>query len=173
MYYVELLLVAVLASLLQPLWPVLWAKVKPLAARAVGAVPSKWQMVAAAYVVGLLMGGVLANGLPSINLPSWNVPSILAPSKVTAATYVYEKDAGTPPPGVLAGLSTLNAQGIIATTFEEDTTDGTGETPAQYKLAKEEATKAGLPALVIQAGDKVIRVIKAPATDSHVLEAIK
>jgi hypothetical protein len=61
---------------------------------------------------------------------------------------------------------------IMATAFEEDTKDATGETPHQYKPALIAAQAAGLPALVVQAGDKVLKVVKAPKTDTEVLEAV-
>ena len=127
--------------------------------------------------VGLLAGvtGVWGAGhLSSIRWPE-DKPLVVQPQptlKPTTATYVYEKDHGTPPSPVAAGLDKLNRQGILATAFEEDTKDGNGNTPSQYVIALTEATKAGLPALVVQAGDKVMRVVKAPASEQQVLEAI-
>lgn len=135
-----------------------------------------WKGFAVTLVVGIAIGMVFSGGvrLPSFTLPSLpNFPSIVAPTQPTAVTYVYEKDAGGIPSGVASGISKLNAQGILATTFEEDTTDGSGETPEQYKAAKEAATKAGLPALVVQAGNVATKVVKGPTTEQHVLEAAK
>jgi hypothetical protein len=51
--------------------------------------------------------------------------------------------------------------------------DGDGEVPDQYAAAIEAARKAGLPALVIMAGGKVLRVVKAPTTAEQVTEAVK
>jgi hypothetical protein len=92
--------------------------------------------------------------------------------KVDRVTYVYEKDDGMPPPGVAAGLNKLNRQNITATVFEEDTTDGTGQTPEQYKTALEAAKKNGLPALVVQSGNVVKSAVKV-TTEQQVLEAVK
>lgn len=110
--------------------------------------------------------------LPS--LPDWiRLPSIVAPEQVTAATYVYEKDNGGVPSAVHAALAELNSKGLRATTFEEDTTDGSGEVPSQYRVALAAAREAGLPALVVLAGDKVLRTVKAPKTFEQVTEAAK
>jgi hypothetical protein len=101
-------------------------------------------------------------------LPEWNV---LTPTKPTAVTYVYEKDNGSAPPPILAALDKLNRQGIFATPFEDDTLDGDGDVPDQYKVPLEAAHKEGLPSLVVTAGDKVLRVVKSPTTEEQVLEA--
>ena len=70
-------------------------------------------------------------------------------TKPTAAIYIYEKDQGGIPAAVSAALSKLNATGLRATTFEEDTVDGSGSVPEQYRVPLEAAQKAGLPALVV------------------------
>ena len=106
----------------------------------------------------LLLGG---GGLPFVS------------QKPTAATYVYEKDTTAIPNPVMAALNTLNTQGIVATIFEQDTTDASGETPEQYKVPLTAAKAAGLPSLVVTAKDKVLRVVKDPKTDAAVLEAAK
>lgn len=100
-------------------------------------------------------------------------PSIVAPARVvTSVTYVYEKDdTGSVPSGVLVGLDKLNRSGVRATAFEKDSKDGNGETPDQYKLPLQEATKAGLPALVSLAEDEVHKVIRDPKTEEQVMEA--
>lgn len=120
-------------------------------------------------LIGLLLISVAIywhfNG-PELSLPS--LPS----NKPTAAVYVYEKDQGGVPAAVLAGLNRVNREGILATVFEEDSTDGT-ETPEQYKLPLEEARKAGLPAFVVMAGDKAKKVVKAPKTADEIWEAVQ
>jgi hypothetical protein len=95
-----------------------------------------------------------------------------APAKISQVTYVYEKDDHAIPAPVQAALNKLNREkDIIATIFEQDTVDGDGEVPEQYKLALATAKKEGLPSLVVQAGPtKVVRVIKNPTTDKQVLE---
>lgn len=96
------------------------------------------------------------------------------PAKVTAATFVYEKDQHVVPPPVLAALNKLNRErGIVATVFDKDVTDGGGEVPDQYRIALDAAKKVGLPALVVMTGSIVLRVVKDPKTEQTVLEAAK
>lgn len=96
-------------------------------------------------------------------------------TKVTQVTYVYEKDETAVPREVAKALGGINAKylGVVASEFEDDTTAGGGAVPAQYRVALEAARKAGLPALVVQAGGKVLRVVKAPTTEAQVTEALK
>ena len=102
-----------------------------------------------------------------------DVPGLPSKSKVDRVTYVYEKDDTIIPRPVSLALVKLNEQGIVATEFEIDTVNGTGEVPAQYVTAKQAGKDAGLPCLVVQSGDKVVRTAKAPATEADVMEAIK
>lgn len=96
------------------------------------------------------------------------------PSTATAATYIYEKDKTVPPTPVLVALDKLNREKkIIANTFDQDTVDGTGQTPDQYKVSLPAAVAAGLPALVVMSGDVVLRVVKDPRTTEAVLEAVR
>lgn len=92
---------------------------------------------------------------------------------VTQSTYVYEKDqSGGVPPGVQFALREINAAGkIAAASIEVDVKDSTGNTPPQYKVAVESAKTAGLPALIVQAGDKVVKTVSAPETTEQVFEA--
>ena len=118
-----------------------------------------WEMALLALAAYLLFGGGSIPGLST---------------KATAATYVYEKDqTGSVPGPVLVALDKLNRdKKILATTFEDDTLDSTGETPEQYKVPLAAANAAGLPALVVTAGAKVLRTVKAPTTEAQVLEAV-
>jgi hypothetical protein len=93
-------------------------------------------------------------------------------TKADAATYVYEKDQTAIPSPVLAALDKLNRRGVRATTFDDDTVDGAGQTPDQYKAPLKAATEAGLPALVVTAGEQVLRTVKDPRTEAAVLEAV-
>lgn len=95
---------------------------------------------------------------------------LIAPAKIDRVTYVHDEKAVIPSP-VLAALAELNTKGIIATAFPEDTTDGDGETPEQYKITLPAARTSGIPSLVVQAGDKVVRTVKGPTTKQQVLEA--
>ena len=98
-----------------------------------------------------------------------NLP-IIAPTKVDRVTYVHDEKAALPS-GVLAGIAELNTKGITATNYPDDTTDGDGDVPDQYKIALPAAKAVGIPALVVQSGDKVVRTIKGPTTKAQVLEA--
>ena len=101
------------------------------------------------------------------------VPPVVV--KPTAATYVYEKSLHPLPKGVLSALTKLNVErptGFVGSVFEQNTRTGTGTVPAQYKLAVETAIAAGLPALVVQSGGTVLKVVKNPLTEAQVLEAV-
>lgn len=97
--------------------------------------------------------------------------SIVAP-QATAAVYVYEQRSGSVPPAVLAGIDQLNKRNILATTFDVDTIDGTGQVPDQYVVPLAAAKELGLPALVVLAGNAVVRSVKAPTTEADVLGAV-
>lgn len=100
------------------------------------------------------------------------LPNIVAPTKAVKATYVFEKDDTAVPPAVRDAINQLNRRGVIATTWDDDTTDGEGEIPAQYKVALEEARKAGTPLLVVESESGVIATVKNPTTAEAVLEAV-
>lgn len=103
------------------------------------------------------------------NLPSINKPSTV----VTEAVYVYEKDDGPVPSGVYTGIEKLNREkNILASLFEEDTVDGTGETPEQYKPALNAARAKSIPSLVVLSGTNVVALVEKPQTESEILEAI-
>ena len=89
--------------------------------------------------------------------------------------YVYEKDDGPVPRPVAGALMEINlneALKIEATEFESDTVDPDGDVPEQYQSALAAAKEAGLPALVVLAGDTVVKVIKNPSTMEQVMESI-
>ena len=93
--------------------------------------------------------------------------------KATAVTYVYEKDQHALPSPVLAALNKINREkGVIATVFEIDTKSGTREIPAQYRATVAAAQQVGLPVLIVQAGDKVLKSVKDPKTEASVLENV-
>jgi len=120
----------------------------------------------------LLAAGLflLAGPLPAI---PWPESVVTAPAASTAAAYVYEKDDHAIPAYVTAAVNRLNRERrIAATLLEDDTTNGDGEVPAQYRLALEAARKAGLPAMVAMAGGQVLRVTPKPASEAAVMEAV-
>jgi len=127
-----------------------------------------------APILLLLLGGFLvtqSKGGCEFKFP--DIPGILKPAKVTQVTYVWEKDTSAIPRPVASALNKLNQLGILATDFEEDTVDGDDQVPDQYKIALEAARKAGLPSLVVQSGEKVVKVLKDPKTLEEVLGVAK
>jgi hypothetical protein len=103
-------------------------------------------------------------------------PPVVDPNtKVTAVTYVYEKDQAPVPRPVQGALNKLHAAGggVVASLFEDDAVTGLGTVPKQYQVPLKAAREAGLPCLVVTAGDTVLRVLKAPTTEAEVLEAAK
>lgn len=99
---------------------------------------------------------------------------IQPPNKVDRVTFVFEKSKHPIPLEVSNALNKLNTEkGILATVFEQDSKDGDGEVPDQYKIALEAARKAGLPCLVVQSGSSVLKTVAAPKTVADVMEAIK
>jgi hypothetical protein len=100
----------------------------------------------------------------------------LLPNKirnVTAAVYVYEKDDGPVPVGVYSGIEKLNREkDILASLFEKDTVDGTGETPEQYKPALVAAKAKSIPSLVVLSRTNAVRVLEKPQTETEILEAV-
>lgn len=93
--------------------------------------------------------------------------------KPDTVTYVFEKSDSPMPSYVTTAFNKLNRSGIVATYYEKDTKDGSDETPEQYKVPLEAAQSAGMPALVVLAYDKVVRVVKEPKTEQEILEAAK
>ena len=91
---------------------------------------------------------------------------------VTGVVYVYEKDDSPVPVGVYAGIDKLNRRGILASLFEDDTVDGTGETPEQYKPALAAAKARSIPSLVVLSGTAAVNVVEKPQTEADVLEAV-
>lgn len=113
---------------------------------------------------------VVAPNVPPVVTPT--TPS--TPTSITAATYVFEKDQTAVPNGVRVALNRINREtSIVATEFEQNSFDGSDEIPDQYKAALLEAKSVGLPALVVLSGDKVVRSVKDPRTESAVMEAVK
>ena len=91
---------------------------------------------------------------------------------IDRVTYVYEKDEGAVPRPISYSLAELNKLGgIIATELEVDPETGLGGIPTQDKIAVDAAKTAGLPALVVQQGEKVVNVAKSPQTVADVAAA--
>lgn len=96
------------------------------------------------------------------------------PLKIDRVTWVWEKDSGPIPRHVASALQRINAElsGIVASDFEDDTTDGNGEVPDQFKVALTASKTAGVPVLVLQAGSMVVKAWK-PSTEAEIMEAIR
>lgn len=102
--------------------------------------------------------------------PDKPTPDDPAPTKKVSGVYIYEKDQGGVPPEVAASLNVLNAKGIMATDMEEDTVNGEGETPAQYRDALRLAREVGLPAFVVTDRLGNLRAFRNPKTQEDILE---
>lgn len=98
----------------------------------------------------------------------------VTPTRIDRVTYLYEKDESNIPKPVSFALDRLNKEykDVIATSFEDDILDGDDEVPDQYKIALAAARKTGLPCLVIQAKDTVVRVLKDPKTEAEVMNEV-
>ena len=129
-----------------------------------------WMTVLLLLVLGVMF--LNPNGCQP-GLPNQPSPS----QKATAATYIYEKDTTAVPSEVQAALGKLNVDRLedsfIASVFEQDTTDGDGDIPDQYKVPLQAAKEAGLPALVVTSGTLVLKVVKNPQTEQDVLGAVQ
>ena len=89
--------------------------------------------------------------------------------ELVRVTYVYEKDDSPVPAEIHAGINRLKREKkVLASLFEEDTTDADGDVPDQYKVALSEARTAGLPALVAEYADKSRKVLVNPKTEAQV-----
>ena len=116
---------------------------------------------------------LIAAGLLLLTLPGVEWGRVDTSGSATAAVYVYEKDDGGVPAYVTVAVNKLNRdRKIVATLLEDDTTDGDGDIPDQYRAALDAARKAGLPAVVALAGRTVIRVTPRPASEAAVMEAV-
>lgn len=134
----------------------------------------------------ILAGMILVNGQP-IYFTGDSVTSITigdtpdptphpVTTKVDRVTYVYEKDQGGVPVNVQVALAKINeGRKILASEFEDDTVDGDGDVPDQYKIALEQSKTTGIPCLVVQSGTKVVRVVKITKTTTlnEIMEAVK
>ena len=116
---------------------------------------------------------LIAAGLLLLTLPGVEWGRVDTSGSATAAVYVYEKDDGGVPAYVTVAVNKLNRERkVVATLLEDDTTDGDGDVPEQYRAALDAARKAGLPAVVALAGRTVIRVTPRPASEAAVMEAV-
>jgi hypothetical protein len=121
-----------------------------------------------------LLAGALVWQSGKLELPTllWVTP-VVSPAKVTAAPYIYEGKQTSVPPPVSSALSKLNAMDIMATAIDDDVVNAGGKIPKQYEKAIPAAREAGLPCLVVMAGDKVVKIVKGPTTEEQVLGAVK
>lgn len=101
------------------------------------------------------------------------VPPAPQPQKITRLTLVYEKSKHAIPSPVAAAFNRLNRSGVLCSVFDQDTVDGTGAIPDQYRVALEAAKREGLPCLVAQAGEVVVRTKRAPMTEAEIDEAVR
>ena len=102
-----------------------------------------------------------------------DTPPVAPTTKPTAAYYIFEKDDGAVPPAVQTGLDRLlREKKIDARSIEQHVTDGTDRTPDAFKAPIAAAKQAGLPALVVMAGDEILSVTKSPTTEEAILKEV-
>jgi hypothetical protein len=121
-------------------------------------------------LVGIVL--LVALSLSRLSTPS-QPPAPPETRKVTQVTYVYEKDDGPVPRPVEYAVRQLNKKGILGSIFEKDQRTGDGEVPEQYKIALEAGREAGLPSLVVQAKQNVLKIVKGVTTEQHVMDAVE
>lgn len=128
----------------------------------------------------LIVAIVLLAGTPVLPLAGlarwlhWHTVSPIVVPAPTAAVYVYEKDDGPIPPGVLSGIDRLNRErNIVASSFEDDSRDGTGNVPEQYRPALAAAKSASIPSLVVMSGTAAVRIVPRPTTEEQVMGAVR
>lgn len=99
---------------------------------------------------------------------------VLPTTKITDVVYVYEQREHPVPSGVMSGMNRLNREkNVVATFFDKDTKNAAGETPKQYVVPLAAAKDAGLPSLIVVAGDKAVKVVKDPKTEAQVVGAVQ
>jgi hypothetical protein len=102
-----------------------------------------------------------------------------ASAKVTAVVMLYEADHGSLPPYAIGAANELSAAGAEVGMVDDDVLDGTGETPEWLIPALEPGraimggTDGQDDALVLLAGERVIKAVKLPGTKEAILEACK
>jgi hypothetical protein len=103
------------------------------------------------------------------------VPGVPSSNKIDRVTFVTEVQNEPVPRPIAAALRKLNEQGILATSIDQDAVTGLGERPKQYVIAIDRAKIDGVPCLVVQAADVVVRTLKVTkdTTEEQVLEAAK
>tara|TARA_R100001509_G_C4762725_1_gene180279 strand:+ start:231 stop:602 length:372 start_codon:yes stop_codon:yes gene_type:complete len=100
----------------------------------------------------------------------FKLPTITSPDTVAV---IYESSETIPAPYVTGALGILQADGLQTRIFDKDVVTGTGQVPQYLKNAINEATKNGLPALVVLSKGNVIKVQDLPKTESEIIEAVK
>lgn len=109
----------------------------------------------------------------------WSLPVIVAPPKPSLIVMMHESSHGPLPPHAIGAANDLTAAGREVRMVDDDVTDGLGETPDWLKPALEpgRAVMGGTDgqddALVLLAGDKLVKALKLPATKEAIVEACK
>ncbi len=86
-------------------------------------------------------------------------PPVISPSQITSIDYVYERDATRIPQDIRSWLREVNEKtDIVASEIDDDTVDPSGNLRTSIKEAK----KAGIPALVVMAGEKALKIVLNP-----------
>lgn len=107
-------------------------------------------------VIAILIALLLAN---VVVIP---IPGIVTTDKTTMAVVVYESSEQPIAPYAMAARDRIEAAGIEYRITDKDVETGDGQTPVELKPAIDAAKAAGLPSLVMQAGETVQRVVPFP-----------
>lgn len=126
-----------------------------------------WKVIALGLCAWLIFAGPKGCTVPSI-----------VPSKPSLIVMLYEAEKGPLPPYALGAANELNAAGFEVRPADDDELTGSGEVPAWLKPALEPGraimgSEQNDDALIVLAGDRVLKAMKLPATKAEILEAVK
>lgn len=184
MHFVQILLAAVLAALINAAAPVLRPYVVGAATSTARRLSPFWRgfLVGAAAALVVVGGFASLGGLPSIAWPDWSFPSIVTPSGPRQILLVYESSDTTPELAraitalrVGPAAEYLQSKGHTLDVLDVDAVDGQGNPSPRVAQWRETFGHLKLPAiLVIAPPNKVVHAssIDEPSATA-ILDVIK
>jgi hypothetical protein len=100
------------------------------------------------------------------------IPGVTTNGKTTMAVVVYESSEQPIAPYAMAARDRIEAAGIEYRITDKDVETGDGQTPVELKPAIDAAKAAGLPSLVMQAGEAVQRVVPFPKDADAIVKEV-